>query len=156
MLKFWIYKRNGTSVPRIPKFDDKIMKKFKDKFQIKMKKPRSIEMVSIIFQFNMINYMLQERNIDVQEIVDFFFDYYDFRTKNNYLPEFIFNFDETIINLGQNNKKVAVFHNQPNPVVFDNGKLEHITLFCVSAASLFMKPLAILPLNVCLIYQKIL
>lgn len=53
-----------------------------------------------------------------------------------------------MINLGQNNKKVAVFHNQPNPVVFDNGKLEHITLlFCVSAASVFMKPLAILPLK---------
>ena len=81
-------------------------------------------------------------------IIEFFNDYYNLRTKNNFQPENIYNIDETMINLSPNRQKVVVFHDQPDPVIYENGKLEHITLlFAISAAGRFMKPLAILPLK---------
>ena len=80
-------------------------------------------------------------------LIRFFNDYHELRSKQGFKPDFIYNIDETMINLCTRRKKVIVFNDQPKPAVFDAGKLEHITLlFCVTASGRFMKPLAILPL----------
>ena len=82
----------------------------------------------------------------MEVIVAFFNDYYDLRTKYGFKPQNIYNFDETMINPCTNKKKVILFIEQPDPVVYETGKLEHITiLFCVGATRRFMKPLLILP-----------
>jgi hypothetical protein len=82
----------------------------------------------------------------METIVRFYNDYHDLRTKHGFKPDFIYNIDETMINLSPRRKQVVVFNDQPKPSVFDGGKLEHISLlFCVTASGRYMKPLAILP-----------
>ena len=79
---------------------------------------------------------------------NFFELYHHYRTEWNFKPNFIINFDETMINVGHNTNKVLVFHDEPNPIKAEIGKLEHITLlFTVTAGGMYMKPLAILPLK---------
>ena len=63
------------------------------------------------------------------------------------MPEFIFNLDETMLNVGQNKSKVIVFKDELPPIREKIGMLEHITLlFGISATGESLKPLVILPL----------
>ena len=78
----------------------------------------------------------------------FFETYKYYRTAYGFRPEFIINIDETMINIGQNCEKVLVFKGEPKPVRKQADKLEHITLlFGITAGGMYMKPLAILPLQ---------
>jgi hypothetical protein len=63
-------------------------------------------------------------------------------------PSLIFNCDETMINLGNDRRKVAVFNEEPAGYRQQNSKMEHITLMlCVDAAGGSVKPTAIFPLK---------
>ena len=60
----------------------------------------------------------------------------------------IFNFDETMISLGDDKRKVAVFNDEPIGYREKNEKIEHITLMlCISAQGGSVKPTAIFPLR---------
>jgi hypothetical protein len=43
-------------------------------------------------------------------------------------PRFIFNIDETMLQVGENREKVLVMKDEPNPVVPAAAQLDHITL----------------------------
>ena len=46
MTKFWLYKRHGCIQRKVPSFDTKTIKKFNDRFEMKIRKPRCLEAVS--------------------------------------------------------------------------------------------------------------
>ena len=66
---------------------------------------------------------------------------------HHFLPDFIWNFDETQIALGKDDRKVVYIEGDKLPVVPLDEITEHITLLLgVSASGGHMKPLMILPL----------
>jgi hypothetical protein len=83
----------------------------------------------------------------VDELRYFYENYQYHRVVHGFHPNFIINIDETMISVGQNEKKVLVFKGEPKPVRKQAGVTEHITLlFGITAGGMHMKPLAILPL----------
>ena len=60
----------------------------------------------------------------------FFQSYQKLRKKSecNFVPEFIVNIDETIVDVITNPQKVILFKDDLDPVVTEAKKLEHITL----------------------------
>ena len=78
---------------------------------------------------------------------DFFTKYRQLVEEYNFTPDFIFNLDETYLNVGVDSSKVISLNGKPSPVKTQGKPVEHITfMFCVSAMGFSMKPLAILPL----------
>jgi hypothetical protein len=77
----------------------------------------------------------------------FFQSYQKLRKEHNFLPEFIINIDETMVDVITNPQKVILFKDDLDPVVTEAKKLEHITLLLsLPAAGDPMRPLVILPL----------
>ena len=66
--------------------------------------------------------------VQQSEYIEFFDAYQKIRLEHNFRPEFIFNIDETMINVGKDKRKVIVFKDKPDPVYADATKLEHMTL----------------------------
>ena len=78
--------------------------------------------------------------------VEFFQEYQKLREEHNFIPELIFNIDETMVNLQRSKSKVVVFKNLPKVVVGDDSKLEHLTLLLsIPAKGDAMKPHLIVP-----------
>jgi hypothetical protein len=79
--------------------------------------------------------------------IQFFDAYQELRDTYNFLPEFIINIDETMVDVITNPQKVILFKDDLNPVVTEPKKLEHMTLLLsLPAAGDSMRPLVILPL----------
>lgn len=75
----------------------------------------------------------------------FFESYINLRNEKNFKAGFIFNADETMVRLGENQTKLAFFQGEPPPVLLDPGNKEHVTLLiCVSASGYALKTLAII------------
>lgn len=55
MRKFWLSKRNGCIIKKIPKFCDNFMNAWKNKWSIKMKRERVLEPVSPYFSLYLYN-----------------------------------------------------------------------------------------------------
>lgn len=80
--------------------------------------------------------------------IQFFNEYQNFRKNLEFLPEFIFNIDETMVDIITNPKKVILFKNDPNPVITEPKKLEHMTLLLsLPCDGEPLRPLVILPLK---------
>lgn len=63
-------------------------------------------------------------------------------------PDFIWNADETMISIADNQSKVIVFNDSPPPTRAIPSRLEHITLMLAGSASGYpLQPFAILPLK---------
>lgn len=80
--------------------------------------------------------------------IQFFNEFQNLRKNHNFPPEFIFNLDETMINVIFYPSKAIVFKDDPDPVSIEPKKLEHMTLLLnLPAEGDFIKPLVILPLK---------
>jgi hypothetical protein len=113
-----------------------------------MKKERVVEPVWVYSHF-MTNILLlfQDRIIDASKMDEFFRQYSQLVEEHQIPPDFIFNLDETYLNVGADSSKVVSINGKPSPVKTQGEPVEHITLlFCVSSMGYSMKPLAILPL----------
>ena len=51
-----------------------------------------------------------------------------FEKNHDFLPEFIFNIDETMVDVISNPEKVILFKDDTNPVITEPKKLKHMTL----------------------------
>lgn len=80
--------------------------------------------------------------------IQFFDEYYNLRKNLQFRPEFIFNIDETMVDIITNPQKVILFKDDPNPVVTEPKKLEHMTLLLsLPCDGDPLRPLVILPLK---------
>jgi hypothetical protein len=75
------------------------------------------------------------------------FDRYSWLLSVHYQdPRFIFNIDETMLQVGENRENVFVMKDEPDPVVAEAAKLDHITLLLgIPARGDALEPLVILP-----------
>ena len=60
--------------------------------------------------------------------IQFFNAYQDLRKNHDFLPEFIFNIDETMVDVISNPEKVILFKDDTNPVIPEPKQLKHMTL----------------------------
>jgi hypothetical protein len=89
--------------------------------------------------------------------INFFEAYENIRKEHNFLPEFIFNIDETMVDLLSNPQKIILFKDDLDPVIAEAKKMEHITLLLTLPVDGDpIRPLVILPLiNLPLLNPKI-
>jgi hypothetical protein len=80
------------------------------------------------------------------DLETFFQNYKDALEKYNFKPQYIFNCDETMLNMGKDFKKALCDENGDPTIELECKMSEHITLLlCISATGFWLKPLAIFP-----------
>lgn len=116
-------------------------------YGVSMKKPRKVEQVSCFIYQKLIYKYIQERFLSVSTIRNWYNEYHTLLRLYGFDPRFIFNGDETMIEIGEDTHKVAYIDGSVMPAIPATTKMEHITLLLiVSAAGGHVLPLCILPL----------
>ncbi len=83
-----------------------------------------------------------------EKYVEFFDEYKNLRLEHKFLPNLIFNIDETMIDVTTIPQKVIIFKDDQHPVATEEKKSEHITLLLsLPVVGDPLRPLAILPLK---------
>jgi hypothetical protein len=83
-----------------------------------------------------------------EKYIEFFQSYENLRKEHNFQPEFIFNIDETMVDVISNPTKIILFKDDLDPVIPEEKKLEHMTLLLtLPVEGDPIRPLVILPLK---------
>jgi len=105
---------------------------------------------TIMFKCSTIScfYLIKDRVVLKSDLENFFQNYHNALEEHHFLPKYIWNCDETMLDGGKSHKKLLCERNGPAEISLEAPVGEHITLLLfTSAAGEWIKPLAIFPLK---------